>query len=496
MYDDLLYPRGYLITDLDIKKGDLFSPLKNWDIINLNKHVILNHPDLSKNVKKGSKENIVILGKIFDPINHIGNEKKILNKIHKSISKSWDNFFQYLDCLSGRFILFLEQDDKAYAIPDATGTKQLFYDIKAKSVVLSSHIDIIAKMNDYSMSTQAVRFMKSPSYKDRGSYFPGIATPYSEIKILTPNTLLSLPKNEIVRFFPRDNLERNELSDGLMDEICNILKSQFKLLSEKQKLSLSLSSGLDSRVSLAASKELSQNILYYTWIKEDAVNEVETVKKLVSELGIKHKTFKFSKEPPQEFITVFKKNSSDMSHYQRITDAYNLYHMYPSDRLSIKSVASAITKQYYRNSYALLPNNINPKTISQLYGINTKTNFVRGMFREFISDARFNRVHKYNYDQYKMFYWEHRLGVWSSHWLSEWDLAQDVIDIYNNRCLLDIMLSCNKKKNKNDDILIDIINNIWPECLEIPINPQKNTSILKKPYRIYKGLKIRTLDQL
>lgn len=469
MFESLSFRRGYLIT----KKGrklDLPSRIKDWDVNSSDRYTIYTHQELPNHIYQDQDDFVAILGRVIDPINNISNEDIILKNIYERLSDSLEDFFDYLELLTGRFVIFVDEEKYNLVLQDATGNLSLFYEIQSDNCLLSSHPGIIAKIGNHHLNLQAERIIHS-----KASSFPGIATPYPRIKMLTPNTLLNLPNMSRKRFFPRARLRSREISDQLLNKMASILKKSVDLLNNENKLSLSLTSGLDSRLSLATTKDISGEVQFYTWAGGDpGSEEVPAVKSLCDHLDIDLEIIKLGREVPSDFIEVFMDNTSRMSRLNRAHTAYNLLRSYPENTMDLRSNVAEIGRTYYRDRMAFLPNNIDNEIFSKLYSVEPNSAYVQKKFEEFIEVTEFKKEKIYNYDPYDLFYWEYRMGNWLSLWLLEYSIAIDEFILFNNRYLLKMMLSVDYKHRRKNDIFHKLIDKLWSKCLEIPINPHKN----------------------
>jgi hypothetical protein len=492
--ENFLYKRGFVITNkdpLEDKKGILQK--LNWRNIKIGEYNVIFDGNLNINSSSLAGTDILVVGTVLDPFNNLINSDDITEKLAQKFNDSTEDFFDYLDRLSGRFILLLKSKTKTFILQDATGTRSVFYTWQSNFVFISSHAELLADLNCYKPSDEANRFKSSIQFRDnKDSYFPGISTPYEEIKMLTPNTLLNLSAREVERFFPRENLENQEINNELIGELSDFFQSQVDLLRKDYSLSLSLTAGLDSRLSLATSKKHKDHIYFYTLTYgKNSEKDAEVARDICDELNLTHHIIPTKGKIDDGFMDLFLKNTSNMSSEFRGEIGEALYYNYPQGCLHIKSNGSEICRGYYRDIYAILPNKILGEVYAKLYGINPQSSFVRESFEEFIEVTKLNKESIYNYDHYDLFYWEHRIGNWQSLCLYEWDIAQDTFIPFNNRYILTKMLSIPLKDRLSGRLYYDIIKKVWPETLTIPINPFNRKAKLKKVKRIKKGLQFR-----
>jgi len=81
-----------------------------------------------------------------------------------------------------------------------------------------------------------------------------------------------------------------------------------------------------------------------------------------------------------------------------------------------------------------------------------------------------------------LFYWENRVGNWLTTCQAEFDTAwQDIFTPFNCRLLLMNMLSVPEKYRRPPDYLFyrKLIQSLWSEVLQAPINPHKPKQIAK-----------------
>lgn len=451
------------------------SEIEGWTNENIAEHTIYTHPSLSYDslLRDGAKLGLV--GNVVDPINSIHDNKTILKELQDSLSSSRRKFYDYLDNLTGRFILFVDTNSDTFVLQDATGNRSLFYEIGSSRCLLASHPGLLGEIGVHEIDLSAQDILDS-----KADHFPGISTPHPNIKVLTPNTQLNIPGLDRTRFFPREPLPDRDLTDDLLGEIADILRNTVELLNQENDLSLSLSAGIDSRLSLAATKEVADDVRYWTWAGGDpGASELNAVRELSGILDIELDVVTLDESPTVEFARNFRESTSRMSLFNREHTAFNLNKTDLGDTVSIRSNVAEIGRTYYRDIFAGLPNDIDSSVLSKLYGWHSNSEYVLEAFDEFIKVCDFTPSRMYNYDPYDMFYWEHRMGCWLSLFLLELGVALDEFILYNNRELLKLMLSVDRSYRKSDTLFNNLIEELWSNCLEMPINPQKEPKIPK-----------------
>jgi hypothetical protein len=97
----------------------------------------------------------------------------------------------------------------------------------------------------------------------------------------------------------------------------------------------------------------------------------------------------------------------------------------------------------------------------------------------------------YNHDLDSILYWEQRAGNWIAMCNLEFDIAwKDIFTPYNCRELLIHMLSVPVKYRNPPKFKLHrrTIRNLWPETLDIPVNPHRNKSIYTRTREHLQGI--------
>jgi hypothetical protein len=468
MYTELEYKRGYLITDIP----EIFdvSAIDGWETANINGYTLRHDPEVSVTTTRHGTDSIAIVGPVINPFDEIVDSKEIASNLIEKYTQSDLEFFDHLDLLSGRFVIFVTSEDNSFVVQDAAGTRSTFYD--QNSPTISSHPKLIADIREYDTDDKAIDHLEHDP-----SAFPGLATPYREIKRLTPNTLLRVPEITIERFFPREKLDPKPLTSKAIENISSIFETQARLFNDCLDLSLSLSAGLDSRVSLAATCEVSDDIKYITWVVKENDPELDTVSQLADTIGINIDVIELSDEPPEEFAEVFQRNTAYMSQSERMKNAYNFYQHQSPDQVEIRSNVAEIATRFYPDRYAMLPKYPDVDTLAKLYAFGSTSDFVQQSVTNYVELTDYHKDAIYNYDPYDLYYWEYKMGSWLSHWFLELEIVGEKAILYNNRELLKHLLSLPATQRENSRVFRNIIAELWPECLDVPVNPHKDPSI-------------------
>lgn len=469
-YQKLRYKRGYIFSDQPVA-----SPNPDWKVIRLNRYWFGYDPVTPFISTQLEDSWGCLLGLIYDLFDSARSNLIILNHLLSKWNNSEENFLNYLDTLSGRFLLILGKLDKVKVFQDASGMRSVFYSTKYPR--FSSHLYLLVEhLPDAIIDKRFEGLLdKYTSY-----HLPGLYTPYQHILSLTPNTYLSLPEQKVKRFFPRQPIRAmNETS--LVKDIEALLTSQIDTLIKQHQIIVSLSSGIDSRASLALLRKYKNEILFFTYFKENnngldemnsrqlaidceiALDIAKNLDLCLIPLALDYKEMQSTNY--EEFRKVLETNTFlHHNHYL----SWQYLNKLPSNRLHIRSNVNEIFKGFYRKSRSL-PQTISAENMVACYSPKAIGDpFIQICFQNFIETVDFRDF--YNYDPYDLFYWEYRLGIWHSSVLLESDVAFDTFCLFNNRWILSKILSLPPSLLKENYILHQLIDRNWPVLNFWPIN--------------------------
>jgi hypothetical protein len=434
--------------------------------------------------KKGF--NITLLGFALNPYFTEDNEVEILERLI-STSADVDQLLKSTDDLAGRWVLFVEKDGHRVVYLDCSGLRPIYYarDASEKLWIAAQPKFLVEKIG-FHVSREAIDFMQSDGYTDRlEPWFPGDATPYSEVKRLITNHVLDLDTGTQSRFWPYKPVEKVKVKVAVKkgsEILCGILAAAHK----RYKLGLPLTGGNDSRVLLSVSKDFAEEIFIYTLVYYDLTeenNEIAIPMKLCSDLGLDYRPIHCFEKPDEHFTKIYLENV-DNAHEAWVDIVYGLYNQYPRERMALKGSSSEICRcVYYKNG--VHPFQLSPAEVRKILK----------MGDSFLAKDAMNRWHedvyqleRYGYRILDFLYWEHRLNSWQSMSQMEFDLAQDELTPFSHRGMVQIFFGVPLKYRIAPDFNLYrmIMRENWPAMLEYPFNPYyKNKRYSKLKGHLY-----------
>nr|WP_277398222.1 7-cyano-7-deazaguanine synthase [Neobacillus citreus] len=267
-----------------------------------------------------------------------------------------------------------------------------------------------------------------------------------------------------------------------------------RLISKKFKASISLTGGIDSKMTLAAAKDFYQSFRYFSFYSTQAEEkDALAANKICKELTLEHKVYKVPQT--NEEIGNFNLLSQIIDHNSayikkhKETELRKIIHLYQESEIEmeVKSHVSEIGRAFYYKKLGkkILPRPISPRHMSNLYKrnmFNRETlRYMDNAFLEFIQMTDFGKSFKNRYDESDMFYWEHRMSQWASLVKQDFDFSHNTTIIYNNRQLLDLFMNFTLEDRINDNPQKEIIEGLNPKLFDLNI---KNDNAMKNKKRI------------
>lgn len=461
---------------------DFVDRLTSWKKIRIgNDKCLTVHPDLKTCQAISKGKSVTLLGYILDPNNPNDSDTDVVNKLSHKIFNGDEPYFGLTYDFGGRWILIIEDGKEPILMNDPGGLRQVVYTEKnsTKEFWCASQPVIIAEILNLKMDDDAVRFINSFKEKDDEYYWVGDSTPYKEVKQLLPNHFLKLNKGSCGRYWPDKAFERISLDEGTKKS-SRYLEGLMISASKRYNLILSLSSGLDSRLLLAASRKIKDKISCLTEIKNYMNVEHADVKipsKLLPKLGIAHDIVESPTEIMNDrFNDIFHKNVP-FAHEKWALKAEVYFNRYNLEMVDVIGTVSDIAKFGY-DYFIFNDGAVTLEKLSECVRLQND-GFALTQLERWIKEIG----DIYNYSIPDLFYWEQRIGRWASTNYLEFDVGwQDIFAPYNCRTLLITMLSVDAKFRIPPKYTIceKMIRNLWPEVLSQPINPHRGKGSLLK----------------
>ncbi len=484
--EELLYRGGYLVHEtrraLEPRAEDLARRLATWPEIRVGRYTLRFDRMWSCSKATAGDVEVVLLGTATHIERPELREEAIAVDLATALRRSQEAFYELLDHLSGAHVVLFRVGDRHVLLQDATGMESVHYDITGGARLAASHPGLIAELEGYEVSDFARRWLASPDRLAGGEYFPGLVTPYAQLRLLTPNTQLDLDAAHVERFYPRVPIGEIPI-DEIVATTVPWLRNQWKWLRANHDVSASLTAGIDSRLTLAAAREVAPDLDFFTyavWDNQSHEQDCQVATRLAERLGLRHEIYrvKYKAPVPDDLTEMWDRMYGGMRGGLVLAHAY--LSRFPPGNLHVRSNVLETVRGFYLKNPANRPDRFDAAKLSRLFRGVTAKEFVPH-FEEFARVTSFTKESKLDLHFSDLYYWEHRMGAWHTGVVSRSKLSHDTFIIFNCRKILQTMLALPLAERIAALNVWELMAALWPETLEEPIIYRKEP--LARPER-------------
>ena len=425
----------------------------------------------------GAEADIVALGHLYNPFNgQLGTEA--LKDLAATWARGLDAFFAAASELSGRFVLLVSEAGKGLrVVPDACASLPVAYALDDRQLVLSSHADFIRARLSLPEDPTVSRLLASRFYHLGIRHCPADLTEVDGVRLLTPNISLHHDAGDLAlqRFYPaRERVERpvEEVVDGVASALVASIDC---LLRYRRPVTCALSGGVDSRVSLAATVGHRQAIRFFTFSGDHKRNrDAVCTRALADRLSLTFEDIELVRPPPED---AFRQQYRWLQGKTRAPNAdtvlFRTQHFGTFKGFEIRSCISEIARSFMRRKFHIRHLPMTAHAMVPLYKrvpfMVSWHRLIAQAFDDWSRRTEFERVERCGYDWLDFYYWEVRVGTWQSQVLQDSDYYCSPTVIFNNRTLLDMMLSVPESYRSTDELQRMIIDRLDPAVMQLPM---------------------------
>jgi hypothetical protein len=294
---------------------------------------------------------------------------------------------------------------------------------------------------------------------------PGLLTEFEGVEIITPNQRFEMESRRMIRFYPDSDLPELE-PRNIAEKIAPLLSGQLIQLTKNEDLAFSLSGGLDTRVTLAASCPVARKSLYFTYFTPTGIlaNDLTVANRLRDQFLLNHISFSYDTRIPEALKVT-------MLNCEGILKATGTNYQIASHigaKLHIRSNTAEVARGFYLKNSVNIPNRFTSRKLSSLFR-NATVDLFLPHFDSFIDKTGFKQENFFNLHYSDLFYWEHRLAGNYGAIYRNGRAYFETYMIFNCRLIIELMLSTSIENRRKSAVMFEIIKYAWPETLEIPI---------------------------
>lgn len=441
---------------------------EEWKQTSINGDYFLStEKDLEVNQVKANGKELTLVGYLINP--YEPNKKNIdcLKAIFNNVNTTND-IFEELYTYGGRFILIGSIDGEMVIVSDPCGLRQVYYTEIDGNLWFASQPNLLAdifnipKRNEDSLND----FLSSPAYEYQQRFWVGDDCIYENIYHLMPNYSFNVKQKKAERYWV--NHEKGiDLQDAVV-KAAKILKGSMNAIAERGNLIQGLTAGWDSRILLAASKDVKDEILFYISLGDDKLNrntDLKIAAKLADELDLKLHIMSNLNDVSEEVATLIKRNVTQGRNIKKTRTIQYFYDNF-QDKININGNISEIARNYF---------GINHPKITSDYLLKL-VHYENIPFAEKNIKKWLENVPDYVLEDIEipdLLYWEQKMGNWCAMQKAEQDLALEDFSPFNNRELLMTLYNVDKKYREPGNYILykKIMEELWKDTLSQPINP-------------------------
>ncbi|WP_146112889.1 hypothetical protein [Arthrobacter sp. MYb214] len=466
----LLYARGYALTveSTELELGShwaeeqIFGGYLHWD----RRQPVAIASSLSCEV--------IIIGRALSVHEDTPDLAGLTARLLAARENSRTEYLRELDDVAGRYVVIDSGAEGLFIQTDATAMRSAFYALPG---IVASHARLAA---DIRGDRQSSKFRLNKWMGTSGAFtFPGHYTEWEDVYLLTPNTELNIQSGKVRRIGPAPITEQLSPAQAA-EKLLPLLQNQLRALAKKSPLLVSLTAGLDSRVTMALCKPLIDRVEFFTYARpylataQSSQADMDVAKDLVHGFGLSHTELTIeSADVDSDLANVFVQNC-DRAHGRVLSATYRKE--LPADRVHVRSNLYEIGRSFYRGTGNKDLPELDAQRMANILVRRSKADAqpeVVEAFQEWMDTSAWVEIE--GYDSYDLYYWEHRMAAWLNSVMIESDVAHDTYTVINSRSILRLFLSVSRENRANASVFDHLVKLAWPEVFDLPVNGKIRT---------------------
>jgi hypothetical protein len=466
--DPQRFARGYLVGDARID-----APVGDWIAAHFDGLWIARAPEVGLAAARADGRTVIVMGHLIDTESWSPTAAAV-TRAAEALAHSEEEFLDVTDAWSGRYLVLFRDGGTWHAMTDATGLRSAFYPLSGR-FVLASHARLVANITgpDRSVVLDAFDGVVRGRPGRYAFAMPGRSTPWSGVVHQTANTVLDIETRRLRRIFPRRPLRPISPATAAASLAPRLRGQIGALLASGRPVAISLTAGIDSRISLAASRDVRDDVRYFTYrrgvLRGNAL-DVSTAVSIAASLRLSHVVLDVGAtvEPPS--LDAAMREAAFLNHGRWIIPAYRA--AFAPDTIHVRSNIGEIGRCYYRRTVAgapmaAAPSDIEPRDLARLWAHCEVSGPLVDAFAEWMEATRFRDAA--GVDALDLFYWEHRMSCWLSSVVVESDFAFDTHVLFNSRTILEQMLSVPEAERASGSTFRHLVAELWPDLAAGPL---------------------------
>lgn len=472
-----MYKNQYIISTRELENRALdLEKLCFFDNIH-----IYSNQSLDVVTAKNEGVQVAMVGYIINPFIPADSNHTIIEKLAKQCATIGD-LFKEAEKLSGRYVLLYKNESSFVVTGDACHLRQIYYGFDDGHLVITSSEKLFLDAFNHELKTteEKLAIFQMPVFLKEEHGWYGDEAYDDRLTKLLPNLYLDINEKAKKRLpvFP----QKFSSQDDIIEYVSLILKNTISALNRRYKIRQPVTSGLDSRILLAASKDVKEDIKYFVFGNPKGDHpDIWVPKNLSEEYGLDFQVVNPS-ELREDFLVKFRKEFvfprvlPKTAHIQYHYDSNKGY-----DGINLNGNCSEITRQ----SFGHISGKVSLDMIFTFNKYKGKIPYFNERLEEWYPGAK-QFSEDFGIPLLDLNYWEQRIGNWHALWQYEQDIAIEESSPFNHRGIINALLQvpANERKSPKYTFFIKLVSRLWPEVLSEPINPGNKGTYIQ---RLVKG---------
>lgn len=462
---NLVFRRQFVLSNTQVSQGDGWDKLI-FKVQNETFH-LQSHPDLSLFHAESKNFNLILLGTIIDPFNPENDSSAILQNL--ASEECFEDVIKATFTFGGRFVIIGIDNSGMRLFSDAMALREVYYIKKDGLLACGSSPSILDKWFNLGLDTdkEFQDFYTSGAFNSQERIMIGDRTMIKGVRHLMPNHYLDMQTMKTKRFWPI--MKEPKLSiDSAIDLMSDILTGTYKAVAGKYIIHQGLTSGWDTRLLLAASKNFLNDMQFFflrghkgDTAEKPSADYLVTVK-IAKELNLNLEIVDFGAEVTDEnFKEIYLANN--VLARPKLLSAF--YHVYVHNYQNTLTISGTGGNEILRTMRVTGQTDENSFRLAKLWKYQSFPYITKTIDEWFHQNKALQET---NYRKIDLFFWEQFFGNWGSLSTSEQDIVREELRPFNNRAFIAAYISLPAKYRYADNPLgyVRIIKKLWPELLD------------------------------
>lgn len=449
-------------------------PLDGWTVYSMpNDNCLSAHPDLMVTQVEHNGYQVTLLGFILDPDRPDDSDAEVLIRLCDSAG-SISQWIESTEPLGGRWLIFLKQGDQEIVFNDPGGLRTTFWHVDGSgNAWLGTQPGLFQLMFGFQISDEAARYMASPRFKEKvETWWAGDSAPFAEIKHLLPNHYFDLTARKVIRFWPTKPLQKMGLEEGV-SVAAKTLKGLITAAHKRFPLAVALSSGLDSRMMLAATRDFVEDVFVFSMMYRHLTPESDDLRvpsEITHAVNLTHHIVDARAPMSEEFAEVYNHTLvGTRDDWGNLVEG-RLKHI-PQGRVILKGTISEIVRVRFW-SVGVYPYRVTLRDLVRLLNLGNDPLVVKSLKAWMVDSLPAENL---GYKLLDLLSWENEIGNWLALGHVVNDLSHQDFAPISNRRFITTMLGVDPKYRSYPDHIMErqITATLWPELAKFPYSPSR-----------------------